>query len=157
MRKTPIVLTALLLISCGLAGSAKSQFDQLRRWIGRYPSSRIDIKTGAIQKYKTTFFAVPEIKPRLLQLLSKQDYTLLTKEYQVETPVQLVDDCLVASVCRPHNCGAENGSLAISLSDGSLFVTMYADDGKKQLRQWYSSKGKSARPPAAVKKVMEGG
>jgi len=102
-----------------------------------------------------SFFAVPDIKQRLIQVLNKQDYKLLTHEYGVETPIKLLGDYLCTKDCRPHNCGSENAAFAIDLRDGSIYVMMHLTDesGKDNVR-WFNSNQKYTTLPDAVRNFM---
>jgi hypothetical protein len=155
MKQNLLTILSLATICSSQVALAKSQFDQLRSWAGKYPSCSIDKKTGATNTFKIGFFSVPEIRQRLIQVLNKKDCKLLTQDYGVETPIKLLGDYLCVKNCRPHNCGAENGSFAIDLRDGSIYVMMYLIDvnGKEHVR-WFSSNQKYTRLPESVRNYM---
>ena len=112
------------------------------------------MKTGDYHKFKTSFFALPEIKTRLLRLLSKQDYKLLTHDYEVEVPIKLLGNYLTVRDCRPHNCATDKAAFCIDLRDGSVYVMMYLDRGQGPRVRWFSSKGKYSDLPDAIRNNM---
>jgi hypothetical protein len=143
MKRKALILIAISLICFGnVAG--QSQSGNLTSWVGKYPTDR----KGKVTR---SFFRLPEIRQPLLKLLSKHDFALLTKEYEVETPIKQIGDYLVVKVCRPHNCGDEQAGFAIKLSDGTIHVRMHASD---EIR-WFSSKGKYRDLPREVYDYLE--
>ncbi|HEY9711932.1 MAG TPA: hypothetical protein V6C72_00605, partial [Chroococcales cyanobacterium] len=101
MRNILLCLASLLVVCGNPVALAKGDFAQLTSWVGRYPSDSLDPKTLQRRKPKITFFALPQIKQRLRRLLSSSDYTLLTRDYGVEVPIERHDNFVVAHVCRP--------------------------------------------------------
>ena len=134
-------LIALVLLLCCLSGAAQAQnqLDHLRSWAGKYPTSR----RGRV---KTSFFALPEIRRPLLKLLSRKDYNLLTRDYQVEVPFKLMGDYLATKVCMPHACDTDNAGFVINLSNGAIYVRMFASNSTS----WFNSKGKYMGLPEEV-------
>ncbi|HEY6046703.1 MAG TPA: hypothetical protein VIU65_08875 [Pyrinomonadaceae bacterium] len=143
IRKNQFLLGTVLLFCCG-AAIAQAPLSNLKRWDGKYPTT----KKGRVT---TRFFAEPAIRTRLLKLLSREDYNLLTKEYAVETPVKKIGNYLVVKVCKPHMC-FEQSAFAIDLTTGNIFVRMALDETPDR---WLASQGSAADLPADVKGYME--
>ena len=141
-RKRLIVLVPLLLLCCGAAVAQDS--GHLKSWAGKYPTERKG-------KVTTSFFGLPEIRTPLQRLLSRTDFNLLTKQYGVEAPIKQIGDYLAVKVCRPHNCGDEQGAFAINLSTGVIYVRM--QNGEKV--RWFASKGNSTDLPREVKAFLD--
>jgi hypothetical protein len=131
----------LLLLLGGNGTEAQSKFTHLKTWVGKYP-------TDSDRKPVRRFFDLPEVRGPLQKLLDKQDLQRLTKEYGVETPIELIDNYLVIHVCKPHDCDTENATLAINLDNGAIHVGIW--DGKD--KRWHSSSGSDKDLP---KKVQE--
>jgi hypothetical protein len=143
-RKKLIVVVPLLLLCFNSAAVAQDKLGHLRSWAGKYPTERKG-------KVTTSFFGLPEIRTPLLHLLSRADFNLLTKAYAVEAPIKQIGDYLAVKVCRPHNCGDEQGAFAINLSTGVIYVRM--QNGEKV--RWFASKGNSADLPQEVKAFLD--
>lgn len=131
----------LLLALGGNSTEAQSKFAHLKTWVGKYP-------TDQDKKPVRKFFDLPEVRGQLQKLLDKQDLQRLTKEYAVETPIELNDNYLVIHVCKPHDCDGENATLAINIDTGAIHVGIW--DGKD--KRWKSSSGSYKDLP---KKVQE--
>src|ERR1044072_1822656 len=144
IRKNHFLLSVILLLCGSTVALAQSSLDQLKRWEGKYPTT----KKGRIT---TKFFAEPAIRTPLLKLLNRDDYNLLTKEYAVETPVKKIGDYLVVKVCKPHMC-FEQAAFAIDLTTGNIFVRMELDETPDR---WLASKGSASDLPPDVKSYME--
>jgi hypothetical protein len=144
IRKNQVLLGAVLLLCCSTLAVAQGRLDHLKRWEGKYPTT----KKGRVT---TKFFAEREIRTPLVGLLSRDDLNLLTREYSVETPVKKIGDYLVVKVCKPHMC-FEQAAFAIVLTTGNIFVRMALDETPDR---WFASKGNAADLPAAVKEYME--
>ena len=144
MIRKKVLLGAVLLLCCGTLSVAQGRLDHLKRWEGKYPTTKNGRDT-------TKFFAEREIRGPLVGLLRRDDLNLLTKEYSVETPVKKIGDYLVVKVCKPHMC-FEQAAFAIDLTTGNIFVRMALDETPDR---WFASKGNAADLPAAVKEYME--
>ena len=129
-RKNLIALVLLFLFCLGGALAAQGNLEHLRSWAGKYPTNR----RGRVT---TSFFKLPEIRQPLLSLLSRADFNLLTREYQVETPIKQIGDYLAVKVCRQHACDTDNAAFAINLRTGFIYVKLYAN----QESRWFGSKG----------------
>ena len=143
-RKKLIVLAPLLLLCLSGAAVAQGRPGHLRSWAGKYPTN----KRGRVT---TSFFSLPEIRTPLLRLLSRTDFRLLTKEYEVQTPIKQIDDYLALKVCRAHSCDEEGGGLAINLRTGVIYVRM--QDGEKV--RWFASKGDATTLSREVKDYLD--
>ena len=132
MKRKKLIAPALLIIifSFGGALAAQSNLVHLRSWAGKYPTNR----RGRVT---TSFFKLPEIRQPLLSLLSRADFNLLTREYQVETPIKQIGAYLAVKVCRQHACDTDNAAFAINLRTGFIYVKLYAN----QESRWFGSKG----------------
>ncbi|HEX8709930.1 MAG TPA: hypothetical protein VF723_16945 [Pyrinomonadaceae bacterium] len=139
--RTGRLVAAAVLVACSFSGAAVAQnrLNHLRSWAGRYPTHR----TGRLTR---NFFQLPEIRQPLLKLLSRVDFNLLTRAYQVETPVKRLGDYLAVKVCRPHLCDTDNAGFAINLRDGSIYVRM---SGTNEPR-WFNSGGQYTALPQRV-------
>ena len=100
-------------------GFKKETLSDLKTWAGRYPTKSFG------NEEKQNFFTVPQVKHRLLEILSRKDFEDVTIEYGTESPIELIDDYLLISRCKPHSC-PENVLIALSLLDGSIF-TMFSN------------------------------
>ena len=129
-RKTLSALALLFILGFGGAALAQNRLGHLRSWVGKYPTN----KRGRVT---TRFFAQPEIRQPLMKLLSRSDFNLLTRDFQVETPVKQIGDYLAVKVCRPHNCSDEQGGFAINLTSGLIYVRM--KNGPEV--RWFGSNG----------------
>lgn len=131
MRRINLIALALLVFCLGgVAAAAQGNLMSLRSWVGKYPTD----KHGRVTR---KFFAQPQVRQPLLNLLSRSDYNLLTNAYAVETPVKQLGDYLAVKVCRPHNCGEEQAGFAINLRTGLIYVRM--KNGTEV--RWFGSKG----------------
>ena len=144
MIRKKVLFSAIILLGCCVAVLAQGRLDHLKKWEGKYPTT----KKGRVT---TKFFAEREIRAPLVGLLSRDDLSLLTKEYSVETPVKKMGDYLVVKVCKPHMC-FEQAAFAIDLTTGNIFVRMALDETPDR---WFASKGNATDLPAAVKEYME--
>jgi hypothetical protein len=127
--------------------------DSLGSWAGKYP-------TDETHRPPHHFFQLPGIRRPLLKLLSRRDFNRLTGDYKVESPIELVDGYLVATMCLPHLCDTEHALFAANLHDGSMYVGFYqleipdyssleVDHSKGETR-WFSTRGDWKNLPRAV-------
>jgi len=139
MKRKRLPALVLLLFCFSSAVAAQGRLDHLRKWDGRYPTYR----RGRVT---TSFFRVPEVQRPLVKLLSFRDFSLLTREYKVETPIKLIGDYLAVKVCKPHACNTDNAAFAINLSSGTIYVMMF----ESEKTRWFSSRGKYTDLPRSV-------
>src|SRR5437763_13059943 len=95
MKRTNLIALALLLFCFGSVIAAQGNLENLRRWVGKYPTLRHG-------KVSTSFFRLPEVQQPLTNLLSHRDCNLLTRGYGVETPIKQIGGFLAVKVCRAH-------------------------------------------------------
>jgi hypothetical protein len=146
-RMKYLVFPVLLVLSLGGAGAeAQSKFAHLKTWVGKYPT---DSDTKPVRR----FFALPEVRDPLQKLLDQKDLQRLTKEYSVETPIELIDNYLVIHVCKPHDCDGENATLAINMDNGAIHVGIW--DGKD--KKWHSSSGSDKDLPKKIQESIGSG
>jgi hypothetical protein len=141
-RRIQIGLAACLSL-CFSSVIAQSNLTRLKSWEGKYPTE----KKGRVTR---RFFSDLAVRNSLTRLLSREDLTLLTKDYSVETPIMLAGDYLTVKVCRPHNC-PEQAAFAMNLTTGVVYVRMAVDENAK----WFSSKGNESALPQNVREYME--
>lgn len=99
-------------------GFDNEDLSNLKEWTGRYPTRNFG------NRNKPNFFEMPQIKKRLQNILSSADFEAITIEYGVESPIELIDNFLFISRCKPHDCGENNASIAVGLNDGSILVVL---------------------------------
>jgi hypothetical protein len=154
MRAARVILLVTLTVGNlalpSTSAPAGEKYESLKTWDGKYPSGAFDKKTGDYHKFKVGFFALPEVKQPLDQLLNHKEFELLTKQYEVESPIKTIGEYVCAKNCRAHNCGNENAAFSVDVRDGSIYV-MFFDSGK---RRWLSSKGKYTDLPKDVQNYM---
>lgn len=121
----------------------------LEEWAGRYPTQSFG------NRNKPNFFTVPQIERRLRHILPKTDFENVTLEYGVESPIELIDNYLIISRCRPHACDTENASVAVALRDGSIFAVLTgssSEDSSSNKRRCFAMNGDLAKLPENVQK-----
>jgi hypothetical protein len=143
MKRTNIISLTLLLFCLSGIVTAQDNRENLRRWVGKYPTLKH-------VKVTTSFFKLPDIQQPLLKLLSRRDYNLLTHEYAVETPIKQIGDYLAVKVCRAHNCDEEQAAFAIDLRTGFIFVRMKSG----QEVRWFGSNGTDTDLPSSVRDYL---
>jgi hypothetical protein len=141
-------LAALILILFYLGGAVavargQSRLSHLRAWAGRYPTH----KTGRVTRH---FFQLPEIRRPVLSLLGRNDFSLLTREYGVETPIKQIGDFLAVKVCRPHACDQDQAGFAINLRTGFVYVRMQ----EGQTVRWFSTRDTYKELPQDVQEFL---
>jgi hypothetical protein len=138
---------ALLPLDAPCTGNATTIADpgSLRDWVGKNPTYDDNGKV-----LKTTFFMLPNVKPVLLHLLSREDFLLLTEEYRVESPIEECEGFLVISRCRPHNCPGEYAMLIIALSSGEVQVGLHKGEAHRCVESWYYSNDCGAFLPDSI-------
>lgn len=143
MRRKSLITLALVLCSFGSAAAAQGQLGHLRSWAGRYPTH----KTGRVTR---NFFRLPAIQRPLLKLLSRADVNLLTREYQIETPIKRIGDFLAVKVCRQHACDTDQAGFAINLRTGFVYVRMQ----EGQTVRWFSTRDTYKELPQNVQEYL---
>lgn len=143
MKRKAIILIAIILFCFGNVVS-QTRLGHLGSWVGKYPTDR----KGKVTK---SFFRLSEIREPLIKLLSKNDFSLLTKQYKVETQIKRIGDYIVLKVCRAHMCSEEQAGFAINLNDGAVYVRMFASDDIR----WFSSRGSHTDLPTTVRAYIE--
>ena len=136
-------MVALFYVLSFVTAPAQTNLSHLKSWIGKYPT---DQEAKPVRK----FFNVPEIQGQLKRLLTKKDFSHLTQELEVQSPIELVRRFLVIKVCRAHWCPADNAMLVINLEDGVCYVGFYQNYENKSVTRWFSSKEEYTELPDEI-------
>jgi len=89
----------------------------LKKSVGKYP-------------YEVKLLNNAELKGRLKNLLGK-DFAAMDKYFDVQSPMEVVNDVLMTTGCESHNCGANQYLLFIDLKNDNINVFHVGDDGTK--------------------------
>jgi hypothetical protein len=151
--KANILMAMVLLVFISVVTFAEEPgtLDNLREWIGEYPSMHSS-KPGK------NIFNVPIIGKTLINMLKTDDYNKMTKQYNVQIPIKLEQNYLIVKVCRPHACNLENALLAINLSDGVMYVGFWEQINLKLKGndRWFSNDNNSLRPIFITQLLLKG-
>jgi hypothetical protein len=124
-------LTASIAVTAGLLSPPLAHADpvELKAFIGKYPFDRINGRS---------LLQVPELRARLQALLGRAGINDIER-MSVSVPVEEHAGWLVAHGCQPHDCGDEQWTVAVNLSDYGVRVCLghegqpvrYAATGRK--------------------------
>jgi hypothetical protein len=143
MRRKSLIALALFAV-LGLAGAASAQgLGSLRSWAGKYPTD----KSGRVTR---SFFRVPAVQKPLAATLSRKDFNLLTRTYQLETPIKELGDYLAVKVCMQHACDTDQAGFAINLRTGNVYVRMQEGTTVR----WFASEGDYTDLPGSVQNFL---
>lgn len=143
MKRKSLISLALILFCFGGALAAQNRLGHLKSWAGKYPTD----KRGRVTR---NFFQLPAIRRPLLTLLSRRDFNLLTREYQVETPIKQIGDFLAVKVCRQHACDTDQAGFAINLRTGFIYVRIH----EEQTVRWFSTRDTHTELPQNVQDYL---
>lgn len=79
--------------------------------------------------YEVKLLTSPALKARLVKLMGQKRYNFMVKNFNVETPVELINGDYRAFACQAHNCGITDFSLNYS-PDNDILSVKYNVDGK---------------------------
>ena len=100
----------------------------IKKSVGKYP-------------YEIKLLENEEMKGRLQKLLGK-DFAGMKANWNVETPIEIENDIMMASGCEQHNCGANMYLMFVDLKDDNINVFHVNEDGTKH----YFESGEIALP-----------
>ena len=130
-------LSAAIALAAGLvSGPVTSAGDNprdLKVFVGKYPFDRVKGRT---------LLQMPELRSRLQALLGRSGLNDIER-LSVSVPAEEHSGWIVAQGCRPHNCGEEQWTVAVNLSDYSVLACLgiegqpvrYAATGRKLVEQ----------------------
>jgi hypothetical protein len=97
--------------------AAPSLVTFLKKSVGKYP-------------YEIKLMENPELKSRLKKLLGK-DYAAMDENFDVQAPLEVMNDVLMTTGCEAHNCGANQYLLFVDLKSDNINVFHITDDETK--------------------------
>lgn len=86
----------------------RSELAELAGYIGRYPNEVALLKNVKLQ-------------PRLKELLGN-DYGMMVKYWNTETPITIENNIISATGCEQHNCANNDFTLSIDLPNDQISV-----------------------------------
>jgi hypothetical protein len=107
----------------------------LKKSVGKYP-------------YDIKLLENVELRPRLKKLLGK-DFSAMEGYFDVQAPLEIVDDVLMTTGCEAHNCGANQYLLFVDLKNDNINVFHVTDDETKH----YFEKGEIKLPKKFAEQV----
>jgi hypothetical protein len=135
--------SSIVLLLCLLSATdAQDRLSHLRSWVGKYP-------TYNDTKPHQEFLKLPEIRQRLLKLVSPKDYRFITVICGKEVPIEQIDDYLIVRKCHSNYCLRGTALIIINLKDGAMYVALR--DEKDSEPRWFSSGGDYKKLPFEVK------
>ena len=140
MTRRFLIALPLLILCIGTSAFSQNKLDHLKSWDGK-TTQELDSKGNV----KADFFLLPEVRTPLKRMLTPADFLLVTKTYSVGSPLKLMGDFLVTTMCRPHNCGDDRAGLAINLSTGDMYVKI-----KRGAKEKWVPAGKASALPKEV-------
>lgn len=143
MRRKSLIALALFLAFGPWGAAAAQGLGNLRSWAGKYPTER----KGKVTR---SFFRVPAVQNPLARTLSRKDLNLLTRVYNVETPIKELGDYLAVKVCMPHACDTDQAGFAINLRTGDVYVRMQ----ESSTVRWFASLGDYTDLPRNVQNFL---
>lgn len=142
-----IVGTLVLAVSGAPAAANGPDWGQLAVWNGHYPADRLGIG-------KLRFFEQPLVARRLSSVLPPSEWTLLRRSYQLGDTFSVIGHYLIGDMCRPHDCGAENGTMVFDLSGRDVWVAMFSHVGDTVSTRWFGTADCVDLPPAVLAAVL---
>jgi hypothetical protein len=141
MRGHQLLAALILASSLTLAAHAQRSPDDLRKWVGKYP-------TYSKTEMHTTFLALPEIRQPLRKMLSRDDFIFLTRTCTKEMPIELVEGYLIVRKCHSSYCLKGTALLIVVLKDGAIHVALRTEDDSAP--RWYGTNRIPAQLPFEV-------
>ena len=137
VAKSALLLMALL--GFASVSSAQSKYGHLKTWANEYP-----LKLWT--KPKVNFFALPEIRQPLLNILGTQNFQRLMADLGQVTPINVIDGYLIIQGnSEPHKTPPEEQeevTVAVSLNDreGSIYV-IFSGRGQSGRAEYHCTGG----------------
>jgi hypothetical protein len=91
--------------------------DTLKASKGKYPA---DIK----------LLDIADLNPKLKKLLGS-DFAAMKRHWNVETPIEIENNIMMAGGCEAHNCGSNHYLLFVDLKSGNINVYHIEDSGTR--------------------------
>lgn len=108
----------------------------LESLVGRYPEFRL--------------LNDPRLKPLLVATLGPRRFAQLVQGWGnrindvVVSPIEKLQDTIVITACKPHDCLAFNATIYVNLKDGSVQACWRAEIGEPAFDQWLTPQGAKA-------------
>jgi hypothetical protein len=133
---------AFILAHCLLsAAGAQERLDHLKGWVGKYP-------TYNDTKPHREFLKLPEVRQRLLKLVSKKDYRFITVTCGKEVPIEQIEDYLIIRKCHSNYCLRGTALIILNIRDGGMHVAINGEGDSAP--RWFSSSGNYRELPFEV-------
>ncbi len=136
-----VTVLFLLVISSSAVWGKDANWQFLKKWNGKYPTK---------EKTKENFFEISLVNENIRELLSKKDFKHLTKELEVETPIETVGEYLLVMVCLSHCCPCDNAIVIIGLESKAIHIGFYEGYQNKSATSWFSNKGEYSELPKEI-------
>lgn len=151
MRLNKFILVSSLCLLVWVSAQAQDKLAHLESWAGKYPS--VDGKP------LRTFFRLPEVRQPLLKSLGQNYYNRLLSEYSVESQIEILDNCLIITMCKAHFCPDEYVIVAVDLSSNAIHIGFWSEEntkkGKSKLTRFSTYGDYSDLPDNVLKRFPE--
>lgn len=141
MKLIHLTLFVFLALCFSNSVAAQGKYRHLKTWANEYP---LDYTT----KPKTNFFALPEIRQRLLKLLGTQNFKRLMKDFGMVSPINLIDGYLIlegVTSNRTQENEVENAIVAVNINDkhGTIMVIFSGIGNRFGQVEYFCTNGKT--------------
>ncbi len=133
----------------GGAGRAADQagWSSLAVWKGHDPGDRLGVG-------RTSFLDDPRVARNIKAVLPTREWELLRRFYTLGDDFSVLDHYLIGDVCRPHDCGAENGTMVFDLKGNDLWVALFSHVGRSVSTRWFGTADYVDLPPLVLAAVL---
>ncbi len=121
---------------------AQDKLGHLRSWVGKYP-------TYNDAKPHREFLKLPEIRQRLLRLVSQKDFRFITMVCGKEVPIEQIEDYLIVRKCHRNYCLRGTALIILNMRDGAMHVAIRGEGDSEP--RWFSSSGSYRELPLDIK------
>ncbi|MFP5239716.1 MAG: hypothetical protein ACLGQW_07800 [Acidobacteriota bacterium] len=138
------LLTLAVLAWGGLAAPARAAESTLPPAMAAFLESLV----GKYPEFRT--LNDPRLKPLLLATLGPRRFAQLVQGWGnrindvVVSPIEKLQDTIVITACKPHDCLAFNATIYVNLKDGSVQACWRAEAGEPAFDQWLTPGGAKA-------------
>jgi hypothetical protein len=140
-----IAFSMLILTSFGacLADDGMVWSTDLSWWVEKYPTTTVNKKMISILKEKSIKNVIEKtIPPKEMKLLGA---------YDAETPIKVINNFMVISKCRPHNCPADFAMIVIDLKQKRIWAGFFSRESSRVSTRWYGNVDDYSVLPSEIK------
>lgn len=125
MNKILQLLLGIIIFSSGQMVSAGTNVNNRSLQSLRNMDGQFATEVGLLEN--------PSVKTQLIKLIGRKEYSIMKRNWNIETPIKVIGPSVIAQGCKRHDCNNTSYIVVINTKSGIVDIGYKPSEGYKRL------------------------